>query len=139
LNVGTEIWITVNGGDPLSLQLSSRPDAAKHLRRALEKQFGPRLSHRGLQDLASVLSELVNNSVIHGPGAPIRVRLEVRPNGGVRGEVEDDGNGEVAMREIVDDFGEGGLGLRLVDALVDRWGVYDGSTHVWFEMSGLNR
>lgn len=128
----------MSAGDPVSLELSSRPDAARHLRRGLEKQLGPRLSPRGLRDLASVLSELVNNSVIHGPGTPIRVRLEARPDGGVRGEVEDDGNGKVAIREIVDGFGQGGLGLRIVDALVDRWGVYEGSTHIWFEMSGLN-
>jgi anti-sigma regulatory factor (Ser/Thr protein kinase) len=132
----TQTGITLSGGDPVSLELSSRPDAARHLRRALEKQLGPRLSPHGLRDLALVVSELVNNSVIHGPGTPIRVRLDVRPNGGLRGEVEDDGNGEVSMREMVDGFGQGGLGLWIVDALVDRWGVYEGSTRVWFEMSG---
>ncbi len=28
----------------------------------------------------------------------------------------------------------GGWGLHLVEALTDRWGVYEGSTHVWFEI-----
>jgi hypothetical protein len=28
----------------------------------------------------------------------------------------------------------GGWGLHLVQTLSDRWGVYQGSTHVWFEI-----
>jgi hypothetical protein len=28
----------------------------------------------------------------------------------------------------------GGWGLHLVEALTQRWGVFDGSTHVWFEI-----
>jgi hypothetical protein len=28
----------------------------------------------------------------------------------------------------------GGLGLPLVASLCDRWGVYEGSSHIWFEM-----
>ncbi len=34
------------------------------------------------------------------------------------------------------DCGElGGWGLRLVERLADRWGVAEGSTRVWFELS----
>ena len=36
------------------------------------------------------------------------------------------------MREAGD--AGGGHGLRLVDALADRWGVEHGSTIVWFEL-----
>ena len=28
----------------------------------------------------------------------------------------------------------GGWGLHLVQTLSDRWGVHEGSTHVWFEI-----
>jgi hypothetical protein len=28
----------------------------------------------------------------------------------------------------------GGWGLHLVQTLSNRWGVYEGSTHVWFEI-----
>jgi hypothetical protein len=28
----------------------------------------------------------------------------------------------------------GGWGLHMVEALTERWGVRDGSTHVWFEI-----
>ena len=122
--------------DQFALELASQPDAARRVRVALEERFASRFRADFIEDLGAVLTELVNNSVLHGPGTPIRVRLAVQPDGVVRGEVEDDGNGRVAIREIAEEFGEGGFGLRLVDALVDRWGVYEASTHVWFEFSG---
>jgi hypothetical protein len=28
----------------------------------------------------------------------------------------------------------GGWGLSIVDALASRWGVHEGTTHVWFEL-----
>jgi hypothetical protein len=28
----------------------------------------------------------------------------------------------------------GGRGLEIVAALADRWGIHEGSSHVWFEM-----
>jgi hypothetical protein len=65
-----------------------------------------------------------------GPKAPpIRVhenRLLV--------EVIDEGSGfeRVARDHDVDQLG--GLGLRIVDAEASRWGVHEGTTHVWFEI-----
>jgi hypothetical protein len=85
-----------------------------------------------LYDLLTIVTELVTNSVRHGPGAPIDVRLQVADDGTVRGEVEDQGEGEVAIREIT--CGAGGFGLRLVDAVAERWGVHEGSTHIWLEL-----
>ena len=86
-------------------------------------------------DLRTVVSELVNNAVTHGPGSPVKLRLKAGRDGDrVAGEVEDDGVGRIAMRDV-EGIG-GGFGLHIVDALVDRWGVYERSTHVWFEMSG---
>ena len=72
------------------------------------------------------------NSARHGPSAPIELRLTLTDEGRIRGEVKDHGTGEIAIREIATDGG--GFGLRLVDSLADRWGVYEGSTHLWFEM-----
>jgi two-component sensor histidine kinase len=126
--------ITSSGGERFALELTSQLDAARRVRRALEEQFGPQFSADFIEDLGAVLTELVNNSVLYGPGTPIKVRLVAQPDGLVRGEVEDDGDGEVAIREIARPD-EGGFGLRLVDALVDRGGVYEASTHVWFEFS----
>jgi hypothetical protein len=52
----------------------------------------------------------------------------------VSGEVVDHGDGTVAIRAAgVDESGrEGGMGLPIVDAVTTAWGVYTGSTHVWF-------
>ncbi len=80
-----------------------------------------------------MVSELVANSVIHGPGKTIKVTVTADRDGSVRGEVEDDGDGKVAIREIEGE-GPGGMGLRIVRALTERWGVYEGSTQVWFEL-----
>ena len=48
--------------------------------------------------------------------------------------VKDGGRGRVAVREGVNPA-EGGMGLKLVDAFADRWGVEDGTTNVWFELA----
>ena len=79
-----------------------------------------------------VVSELVTNSVRHGPGEPIKLRLASDGSGGVVGEVEDHGDGVVAIRATDVGTAVGGLGLPLVDELTSAWGVYPGSTHVWF-------
>ena len=82
-----------------------------------------------------VVSELVTNSVRHGPGdKPITLRLEMTPDMAVSGEVEDQGDGVVEIRR--QDVGTvvGGLGLPIVDQLTSAWGVYPGSTHVWFRI-----
>jgi anti-sigma regulatory factor (Ser/Thr protein kinase) len=78
------------------------------------------------------VSELVNNAVVHGEG---RIRLDAELRGEIlRVEVVDEGEGTPpAIREqgVADG---GGWGLRLVDTLALRWGVYEGSTHVWAEL-----
>jgi len=80
-----------------------------------------------------VVSELVTNSVRHGPGKPISLRLSTeQASGRVVGEVEDQGDGVVAIRRHDINSPAGGLGLTIVDELTSAWGVYPGSTHVWF-------
>ena len=79
-----------------------------------------------------VVSELVTNAVRYGPGEPIVLRLVTDSRGGVCGEVEDQGDGVVAIREQELGSAIGGLGLPIVDRLASAWGVYPGSTHVWF-------
>jgi anti-sigma regulatory factor (Ser/Thr protein kinase) len=84
-------------------------------------------------DLITVVTELVNNAVAHGPGKPITVMLVV---GGevIRGEVVDQGNPAGAIPEIKRATEAGPHGLELVDKLTSRWAVYESSTHVWFEL-----
>ena len=79
-----------------------------------------------------VVSELVTNSVRHGPGEPITLRLVTEPDGAIAGEVHDRGRGTVVLHDPGLAPAVGGLGLVLVDRLTSAWGVHPGSTHVWF-------
>jgi anti-sigma regulatory factor (Ser/Thr protein kinase) len=117
----------------LTLKLSPKPTAPSLARRAAEEQFGARLGRQRLNDLMLVVSELVANAVTHGQG---EVVLRVQLDGAtLRGEVIDNGAGfehEVRARGP-DDIG--GRGLMLVEAMTSRWGIHEGTTHVWFEMT----
>ena len=54
----------------------------------------------------------------------------------VNGEVIDQGDGERNKVEMVPEPSlEGGWGLYLLDRVARRWGVHEGSTHVWFELA----
>jgi len=86
-----------------------------------------------LEDLRLIVSELVANSVKYGPGSPIRLELDVEPPDHVRGQVVDQGEGDV-VHVRPEPGPEGGFGLWLVDRITTRWGVAEGSTHVWFEL-----
>jgi anti-sigma regulatory factor (Ser/Thr protein kinase) len=87
-----------------------------------------------LERVELVVSELVTNAIRHGPGEPITLRLAADGSGGVTGEVEDQGDGTIAIRKQDLGTAAGGLGLRVVDALATAWGVNPGSTHVWFRV-----
>jgi anti-sigma regulatory factor (Ser/Thr protein kinase) len=116
------------------LVLSPDTEAGWRARHALRERFAHVLSDRGLIDLTAVVTELVNNSVAHGPQRPITVALEVS-DGMVRGEVADQGNPVNVVPQDRVAAEKGHLGLRVVDELASSWGVYKGSTHVWFELS----
>jgi anti-sigma regulatory factor (Ser/Thr protein kinase) len=117
----------------VSLELAADPEAALLTRAAITTSLGAELPHARLSALHTVISELVTNSVKHGSG-PIRIRVEAGTDGAVLGRVEDDGEGHVAIREGVDPA-DGGMGLKMVDAFTDRWGVEEGTTNVWFELA----
>jgi signal transduction histidine kinase len=105
--------------------------AAAKARRALETAQLP--GNGDTQRAAALLAtELINNAVLHGLGEEIT--LEVTTSEGcVRVEVCDDGHGfDPSQRTERED--PGGWGLGVVDAMSDDWGVYEGSTHVWFEL-----
>jgi two-component sensor histidine kinase len=122
-----------NGAAPTEeFQLVLSPDrmAGWRARQAVRERFSRSVSPRTLIDLISVVTELVNNAVTHGPGRPITVTLTVGEET-IHGEVADQGNPAAAIPEIKKSRGQG---LELVDKLTSRWAVYEGSTHVWFEM-----
>lgn len=85
-----------------------------------------------LADAKLLTSELVTNALIHGHGR-IEIHAALDKNL-LLVEVIDEGNGfERIVRE--QDFDRaGGRGLDLVDALASRWGIHEGSSHVWFEL-----
>jgi anti-sigma regulatory factor (Ser/Thr protein kinase) len=117
------------------LVLSPDRQAGWRARQALRGRFAESLPPRTLIDLTAVVTELVNNAVAHGPGRPIAVTLTADAER-IRGEVADQGNPAAAIPEIKEATGEdaAGRGLGVVDKLTSRWAVYEGSTHVWFEM-----
>ena len=86
-----------------------------------------------MADLELVVSELVTNAFDHGHGT---IQLVLAHDGDdLHGSVTDDGPGFAYESRTVGDHERRGRGLAIVDALVTRWGIRDGSAHVWFHMS----
>jgi len=122
-----------------SFQFPPADDAPAQARAALEV-FDQILSPEVLEDLQLVVSELVTNSVKFGPKRPITLALTVGNDGIVKGEVIDQGDGERAKIEMTPEpTVDGGWGLHLLDQVAVRWGVREGSTHVWFEIGPRRR
>ncbi|MFL5170875.1 MAG: ATP-binding protein [Microvirga sp.] len=121
----------------MRLELTFRPDrsAPATARDAVTQRLAERVSADLLADLRLVVTELVTNAVKYGPGRPVRLRLTVESPTSVRGEVVDDGDATPELRMVAAPGEAGGFGLHLVDRLASRWGVYEGSTHVWFELA----
>lgn len=82
-----------------------------------------------------LVSELVTNSVKYGGDGPVRLIVRAEDSGRLRIEVVDRGRGFVPVARDRPATDVGGWGLHLVETLTDGWGVYAGSTHVWFELS----
>jgi signal transduction histidine kinase len=133
----------IGGPDPRSepapalngdeIELSRSLDAAREARRFIELSFGGRASDRVVEDAKLLVTELANNAVVHGEGR-VRLRTEVRDDA-VRIEVIDEGTGNApAIREEARDDDTAGRGLQIVDTLAERWGTFEGTTHVWADL-----
>jgi anti-sigma regulatory factor (Ser/Thr protein kinase) len=100
-------------------------------------KLGGGLDKNLAEDLQLVVTELVANSLRHGPGGPeslIRLRLSVSDRA-VHAEVADDGTGFEPTPETRPPQDEWGMGLYLVQRITHRWGVRSGpGTVVWFEI-----
>jgi len=107
-------------------------DAGERARRLMAERFREQLGEQPMATLQTVVSELVNNAVVHGQGT---ITLRAALSGDcVRVEVTDEGRGKVpAIRERAE-FESGGWGLQIVKALSARWGAYEGTTHVWADV-----
>jgi anti-sigma regulatory factor (Ser/Thr protein kinase) len=116
----------------LALNLPPDTSAPSLARAAAKRCLEGKVSPERLGQLSLVITELVSNAVVHGRG---EVVLELQLDEGmICGEVIDHGGGfeqEIRKRGSVE---VSGRGLFLVDALTSRWGVHEGTTHVWFEL-----
>ncbi|HEU4656145.1 MAG TPA: ATP-binding protein [Capillimicrobium sp.] len=106
--------------------------APREARAALERL--PAIDPSVLPDAKLLVSELITNSVKYGGDGPVRLVIRCETSGRLRVEVVDRGAGFVPTRRDRPKTEVGGWGLHLVETLSDDWGVYEGSTHVWFEM-----
>jgi anti-sigma regulatory factor (Ser/Thr protein kinase) len=86
-------------------------------------------------DAKLLVSELVTNSVKYGDGGPVTLEVTAEDPNHMRVEVIDHGSGFVPVARTRPATEVGGWGLHLVETLSERWGVHEGSTHVWFELA----
>lgn len=114
------------------LRLPSTSAAPRLARGALRDWLGPDSDADELRSAQLLVSELVTNAVVHGQGT---ITLKVLTSDQhLLVEVIDQGHGfEREVRQ--QDFDTiGGQGLHIVDQLASRWGIHEGTTHVWFEL-----
>jgi anti-sigma regulatory factor (Ser/Thr protein kinase) len=109
--------------------------AVRVARLAVRERLSPYLSDAKLGDAVLLTSELVTNAVRHahlGESDEIRLEVTTEPHA-VRVTVIDEGPGfdPDGARPHRD---TGGWGLKLVDALSDRWGTQAAPHGVWFEL-----
>ena len=107
--------------------------APAHARRTIE-QLGERVDPALVPDVKLLVSELVTNSVKYGGDGAVTLRIRTEDPKRLRVEVVDQGAGFVPAARNRPATEVGGWGLHLVQTLSNRWGVYEGSTHVWFEI-----
>ena len=116
----------------ISVELPRTPQAPALARRALEDLDGS-LDPEVLPAVRLLVSELMTNSVKYGGEGPVRLEGLVGAES-VRAEIIDQGVGFTPKVRDDDLDRVGGWGLHLTEHLTSRWGTYEGSTHVWFEI-----
>ena len=118
--------------EPVEVELPRDPSAGARARRLVEEICGGTLEVAELGRAKLLVSELVNNAVLHGAGT-IKLKADLDED---RLHIEVIDEGEGFEREVREHDGEhlGGRGLRLVDTESSRWGLHEGTTHVWFEI-----
>jgi anti-sigma regulatory factor (Ser/Thr protein kinase) len=114
------------------IELPRGPDAPRQARGVLAEWYGGVLAGEELDAGKLLVSELVTNAVVHGVG---RIRLAGDlDDDRLRLEVGDEGSGleraarEMRFRQLL------GYGLTIVESVASRWGIREGTTHVWAEI-----
>jgi anti-sigma regulatory factor (Ser/Thr protein kinase) len=122
--------------DPLELELPRATGAGSQARRHLRLFTEDQLDLDESERAQLLVSELVNNAVLHGQGT-ITLKLSLDEHR-LRVEVIDQGTGaEPVIRG--QDVTRPQHGLSLVEHQASQWGVYEGATHVWFEIERTAR
>jgi len=118
--------------ESLEVELPRDRGASRVARQLLDERFGTSLTEVELDTVRLLVSELVNNAVLHGRGQiTMKAQADARR---VRVDVIDGGTGfERHIRHTGFDA-LGGRGLQIVEAESSRWGISEGTTHVWFEL-----
>ena len=117
----------------LDIDIPRDRTAPSEARRAVER-FGATLDPAVLPDVKLLVSELISNSVKYGGDGQVTLILRSEDPHHVHVEVVDQGVGFVPAARSRPKTEPGGWGLHMVEALTERWGVHNGSTHVWFEI-----
>jgi anti-sigma regulatory factor (Ser/Thr protein kinase) len=117
---------------PYEVQLPREVGAAGRARKLLAEHFAAQLASDELDTAKLLTSELVTNALVHGVGS-ITMRADL-DECRLRVEVIDEGSGFVGAIRGREPPPTGGWGLRLVDSEASRWGIREGTTHLWFEL-----
>ena len=117
----------------LSVDILRDPTAPSVARRAVEGLSGV-VADDLIPDVKLLVSELITNSVKYGGEGALRLNIDADGPRKLRAEVVDQGVGFVPVARDRPATEVGGWGLHLVQTLSNRWGVHEGSTHVWFEI-----
>lgn len=121
-------------GQAQQLELARRPEAAGRARQWVDRLLQARaVSARVRESACLIASELVTNALRHGQGK-IELRLTMLSRF-VRVEVVDEGTDQAPAVRHAEPGESGGWGLRIVDQLAVQWGVFEGTTHVWADLS----
>lgn len=116
----------------LEQELPHRRDAPRLARHSLTEWLGAAIEDHELDTVKLLTSELVANAVLHGKGK-IVLRAELDEDR-VLVEVIDEGKGFERHVRAHDFDALEGRGLAIVESEASRWGIHEGTTHVWFEL-----
>lgn len=116
----------------LEMELPRASGASCTARQALRRLWAGRVTRDVLESAELLVSELAGNAVRHGHGQIVlRAGLD---QDRLLVEVVDQGSGFERQLRHRDFEDVGGWGLDIVEELSSRWGVHEGTTHVWFEL-----
>lgn len=124
--------------EAMEVCLPGGAEAPTRARAAVTAHLGSELDPARLDDLLILTTEVVSNAVVHagaGPGEQVGLRL-THGQETVQVAVSDPAPNLAPRVKPLDLHEPGGLGLRLVDRLSERWGVARrdaGTKEVWFE------